>query len=338
MVFLLQTPHNQRVQFRPSGARTSLTLARWRTTLAGSTMKNLLSILLVLTGVAYSSASLACEESLPCEKCAKESEYSWNPNNRYVTARLNRFYSLDDKITEAYEVNDFDQSKALLAEYLELADIYRCNWNYGNAIHDANRILGLISLKDGNIDEAVKYLLASGKSTGSPQLDTFGPELDLANELLKLGKKEEVKAYLLDISSFWEMDDGSVDRWVKEIANGELPELNRFSGEFGFWQQLMVWISLVWPILITALLLYVFRAKINRKWVFGITGIATGYAAMFIVSWVSTPILALIIDELGNSDSDRLLMLAIYSVMSASYWVPALVVFGVSRLFSKTSE
>jgi len=62
-----------------------------------------------------------------------------------------------------------DMALELGAEYLELANTYRCNWNYGNAVHDANRYLGLISLKKGDTDAAVVYLREAGKSTGSPQ-------------------------------------------------------------------------------------------------------------------------------------------------------------------------
>ena len=51
-------------------------------------------------------------------------------------------------------------------EFLELAAVYRCNWNYGNAIHDANRYLGLASLRAGKVDEAAKFLVLAGKSTG----------------------------------------------------------------------------------------------------------------------------------------------------------------------------
>jgi len=301
-------------------------------------MKKLLLIFLIVMGVTYLSGLSACEESPPCDKCAKESEYSWNPNSSYVTPRLNRFYSLEEEITAVYSANDYKRAKELLAEYLELADIYKCNWNYGNVIHDANRILGLISLNSGNIEDAANYLLESGKSTGSPQLDSFGPELDLANELLKHGRHEDVKTYLNDISSFWEMNDGSIDRWIREIDRGERPELNRLSADFGFWQQLIVWIWILWPLLITAVFLYAFRKTINKKWMFGIAGIVTGYIVMFVVNWASTPVLTMVMSTLGNSESDSLLMPAIYAVMGASYLLPLLAIFGVSRLFVTKNE
>ena len=109
-----------------------------------------------------------------------------------------------------------------------MAEIYRCNWNYGNAIHEANRILGLISLDEMDIEAAASFLIEAGKSPGSPQLDTFGPELDLANELLKAGRSEAVIAYLNGIRQFWEGNEKRVDKWLLKIEKGEKPHLKRF--------------------------------------------------------------------------------------------------------------
>ena len=295
-------------------------------------MKKILTVVVII-GIFAINPLFAFEEDVTCDKGAKASEYSWNPNNKFVTQRLQRFYSLDDLIIEAYSSNNYDSAKALISEYLELADVYRCNWNYGNAIHDANRILGRISIKNGKIDEAAAYLLKAGKSTGSPQLDSFGPELDLANLLLKLGQRDEVLIYLKDIESFWEMNDGRIDNWIEEIESDGQPDINRFSVHADFWQPLIIWVSALWPILIAAILLRALRKKIQKKWLFGIVGIITGYTTMFAVNWVSTSMLASVISKLAQSESDTVLMFSIYAVASAGYIIPFVVVFAVSRVF-----
>ncbi|MCW9058385.1 MAG: hypothetical protein OQL11_05890 [Gammaproteobacteria bacterium] len=287
----------------------------------------------VLIGLLVIKPLFACEEDVTCDKCAKASEFSWNPSNQYVTTTLQRFYSLDDLITEAYTNNNFESAKELASEYLELAHIYRCNWNYGNAIHDANRILGLMSISSGYIDEAADYLLKAGKSAGSPQLDSFGPELDLANELLKRGKSNEVLSYLKDIRTFWEMDDGRIARWTKDIESGGQPELHRFSASAGFWQLVIFWVSALWPIFAAGLVLMALRNKIQRKWLFGAAAIVSGYITMFAVNWASTSMLPSIIGKMVQSGSDSALMLSIYAVLSAGYIIPLIVVFAVSRLF-----
>jgi hypothetical protein len=170
----------------------------------------------------------AADNVATCDRHAVNSEFSWNPQPRFESPSLLRFYSLGRDIESAYFAGSDNQVKMLVAEYLNLASRYRCNWNYGNAIHDANRYLGLVSLRRGNIEEADEFLLRSGKSPGSPQLDTFGPDLDLADELLKQGQIVPVRQYLIDVKSFWKPGNAEIDRWVAAISAGKKPELNRF--------------------------------------------------------------------------------------------------------------
>ena len=99
-----------------------------------------------------------------------------------------------------------------------------CNWNYGNAIHSAHNILGRVALLRGDIDAAKKHLLLAGKTIGSPQLDTFGPNMVLAQELLKCNESETVLEYLDLCKLFWEMDNGKLDRWKAEIDKGQMPD------------------------------------------------------------------------------------------------------------------
>ena len=47
-------------------------------------------------------------------------------------------------------------------------------------------VLGEVALRNGNIADAAQYLIASGKSSGSPALDSFGPNLSLAKALLEV--------------------------------------------------------------------------------------------------------------------------------------------------------
>ena len=190
----------------------------------------------MVVGVTHVSSIFACEEEVACDKCAKKSEFSWNPDSVYVTKRLRRFYSLEEEIFASYSAQDFNSTVRLASEYLKLAGIYRCNWNYGNAIHEANRILGLMSLDAGNIDAAAGFLEKAGMSAGSPQLDTFGPEFDLANKMLRAGKGEEVVNYLKGIKKFWEGNEDRIDKWVTKIQKGGNPYLKRFFFEFSLGQ------------------------------------------------------------------------------------------------------
>lgn len=278
----------------------------------------------------------ACDEDVTCDKCANESEFSWNPNNQHTTARLNHFYSLDEQITAAYKENNFEKVKDLAKENLELAAVYRCNWNYGNAIHDTNRVLGFVSLKTGDIEGATGYLLKAGKSTGSPQLNTFGPELDLANELLKLGKGEAVKTYLKDIKSFWEMDNGKVDEWLAQIDKGEKPELDRFAThEPGLLQLVFVWLMLLWPFVLSIIFVLAKRSRIQKKILFFIVAVIAGYAVMFVVNLVLGDVVRWIFAGLGSLSDTTLIFLVTYFPMAIFFLAPLLVLFVLDRFLNR---
>ena len=77
------------------------------------------------------------------------------------------------------------------------------DWNYGNLLHDGHIIQGHVHLRQGDIARAESELRAAGTSPGSPQLDSFGPDLSLAWSLLELGRDSAVLDYLHGISRFW---------------------------------------------------------------------------------------------------------------------------------------
>src|SRR6185503_12703050 len=91
----------------------------------GAMRAALLFALLILV----QGAALACEPSTPCDQCAKDSEMSWNPDERFATDRLRRFYVLGDLVGAAYKASDAGAVLVLANEYLQLAKMYRCNWN-----------------------------------------------------------------------------------------------------------------------------------------------------------------------------------------------------------------
>lgn len=246
---------------------------------------------------------------------------------------MNRFYSLDEQITTAYKANDFGKVKELAKENLGLAAVYRCNWNFGNAIHDTNRVLGLVSLKSGDIDRAASYLLKAGKSTGSPQLNSFGPELDLANELLQLGKVDAVKSYLKDIKSFWEMDNGQVDAWLAEIEKGGKPQLNRFAANKTSPLLLVVfWFATAWPLIVSITFLYAQRKRIARKLLFFITAVLFGYAVMYVGNWIIGYAIQAIMSSMENLGEITIFLVS-YLPLGIVLLLSVLTVFLVARFF-----
>jgi hypothetical protein len=283
--------------------------------------------------ISYAPATGAAADAAACDKGAPQSEFSWNPPNSLVTPRLARFYQLDDEVQAAYKrANDVELAERA-KEWLELAAVYRCNWNYGNAIHDANRYLGLASLRAGNVDEAANFLVLASKSIGSPQLDTFGPELDLADALLKRGKIQVVTEYLQGIHRFWGMDNGQVDRWIAAIQLGEKPELDRFTFAPSPWVIALDWVIAGLPALLTLGLLYAGRHRLHRKVVFVVAAMGLGYGAWFLTGYLMVALwvrMIGIVASVGRAGE----YVFVYLPMVLAVVVPALVVFWVFRYLS----
>ena len=135
-----------------------------------------------------------------------------------------RFYELADLATSAYEAGDTVKAQQYAFELLASADSFKKNWNYGNAVHKGNIILGRVALGRGDITSAKEHLLAAGQTPGSPQLDSFGPNMTLAKELLEKGEREVVLTYLDACAKFWKMGGDQLQSWMAMIKGGGMPE------------------------------------------------------------------------------------------------------------------
>jgi hypothetical protein len=163
-----------------------------------------------------------------CSESQNAKEHGWNPRTGDVTERLSAFYDIPSKMAAAQKANDLKRVSSLANEYLSEAAHYRCNWNYGNAIHDANVVLGMHAIEQKNIAIAAAHLRAAGASPGSPQLNSFGPTLILAKAVLDAGDRDAVIAYLDGIEKFWRMDNGAVVKLKAQIASGKRPSFAKF--------------------------------------------------------------------------------------------------------------
>jgi hypothetical protein len=55
-------------------------------------------------------------------------------------------------------------------------------------------------------------------------LNSFGPSMILAREMLEAGERETVLEYLRLCRSFWKADEGRLERWTQEIKAGRTPD------------------------------------------------------------------------------------------------------------------
>ena len=136
----------------------------------------------------------------------------------------NIFYSLADLAKRAFNAGEAEKASVYSKRLLEMAPKYTKDWNYGNAIYYGNFVLGRIAVNKDNLAQAGEYLLAAGGTPGSPQLDSFGPNMSLAKELLEKNQSDVVLHYLGLCKTFWKMDRGKLDQWSATIRRGEIPD------------------------------------------------------------------------------------------------------------------
>jgi tetratricopeptide (TPR) repeat protein len=143
---------------------------------------------------------------------------------RNAQSEEERFYALNDAAKEGFVLGKTDEARSHAEELLNLLPKYKDNWNYGNAVQDANLVLGRIAVLEGQLDDAKQFLIKAGQSPGSPQMDTFGPNMSLAKDLLEKGETDVVLQYFDLCRKFWEMDNGNLDHWTRDVRAGKIPD------------------------------------------------------------------------------------------------------------------
>lgn len=134
------------------------------------------------------------------------------------------FIELTKMAPAALANGESEKAKNYAETLLKQAENHRDNWNYGNAVHVANLVLGHLALNAGELDEAKRFLLEAGKTPGSPQLDTFGPNMLLAGELLEKEEYETVIKYFELCAVFWKGQDDKLDEWKALVVKKEKPD------------------------------------------------------------------------------------------------------------------
>ena len=134
-----------------------------------------------------------------------------------------RYTLLGDAARAAFEAGETEKSRKYAEELLEMANSNEeFAFRTGNAIHHGNLVLGRLALKAGDIEGAKRHLLEAGQSTGSPQLNSFGPNMLLAKELLEKGEKDVVQEYFDLCSKFWDREE--LNEWEAVIEKGQIPD------------------------------------------------------------------------------------------------------------------
>ncbi len=136
---------------------------------------------------------------------------------------------LDEATKYAIEAGENAKAEQYATELLASAEKNQNDWNYGNALNIGNVILGRVALQRGDMAGAREHLLAAGNVAGSPQLDSFGPDMSLAKELFAKGDRDTVLAYLQSCGKFWKMGADKLQKWIAIIKGGGTPDFDVMS-------------------------------------------------------------------------------------------------------------
>ncbi len=140
------------------------------------------------------------------------------------SSEIDRFHTLGAAARLSYETGNFTDARRYAEELLLLSERYQSDWNFGNATHYGNVVLGRLELRDGNVDRAKFHLIKAGNTSGSPQLNSFGPNMALAMELLEKNEKGVVLEYLGLCQNFWKTGNDQLAFWKFQITEGRIPD------------------------------------------------------------------------------------------------------------------
>jgi tetratricopeptide (TPR) repeat protein len=142
-------------------------------------------------------------------------------------SRLMWIHKLPQLAKAAFDAGEFEQARNYAIELLEKAassEVPEFFRNDGNAVHHGNLILGRVALQSGYVEQAKQHLVASAETSGSPQLNSFGPNMSLAKELLEQGERDVVLEYFTRCGSFWKSGTDRLQEWTSQVQRGVIPE------------------------------------------------------------------------------------------------------------------
>jgi hypothetical protein len=186
------------------------------------------TILLALCLVLIAGAVISAQTPTPTDKSEKadKPQEKTKPVKKLTaeTEEQRKFYDATTLTAAALAKGEIELAKTSAEALLKQAETMKDDWNYGNALHVANLVLGRIALLAGDTKEAKRFLLEAGKTPGSPQLNSFGPNMLLAKELLEKKETAVVLEYFELCAKFWKRHTAKLDEWKAAVEKNEIPE------------------------------------------------------------------------------------------------------------------
>jgi len=150
-------------------------------------------------------------------------------------ADLERTYELTQGKTEkqlllaelckaAFAAGDYDKAESYANQALEAVDDLKQNNVHGDALHHGHSTLGRIAIMNGQLTRAKEHLIEAGKTPGSPALESFGPNMSLAKDMLEAGESRIVLEYFQLCGEFWKYGEQRLATWSEVVKEGGIPD------------------------------------------------------------------------------------------------------------------
>ncbi len=137
-----------------------------------------------------------------------------------------RSYALGELARAAWRAGEEEKAARYANELIATAAKYPDDWNHSNAIQDGHTVLGLLAARNGDLASAGNHLVDSVRSSGSPQMNSFGPNMVLAKALLEKGERGVVLEYFSLCRNFWKSGESRLDAWSEAVRKGRIPEFS----------------------------------------------------------------------------------------------------------------
>ena len=157
--------------------------------------------------------------SLKETRCLKAAEEA--------TADVNSYPLTKQAAELCFWSGNFDQSRLFTQQLKDNMANFDRYTTEGQMLHDYYTFMGRHLLREGQTGQAKTYLLQSIDVKPSPVMSSFGPNMELAMDLLKAGETDTVLEYLDGCAVFWK--DEPIKIWKQKIKEGRMPILNQHS-------------------------------------------------------------------------------------------------------------
>jgi hypothetical protein len=178
-----------------------------------------LFLALALSLTACGSAHKALEQTSPDYRLKQAEEEIRTAKDDYW-----KLFPLGQAAMASVDSGDYEKAGRYANELLRLShELFPAGKPDDDGIHKGNTVLGRLALRAGKIEEAKAYLLKSAGVTGSPALNSFGPNMTLAKELLEKGERDVVLEYFGLCAKFWEHGHEKLKTWSSQVEAGSIP-------------------------------------------------------------------------------------------------------------------